>query len=197
LEKNNGRWRDNNTGTYFGRDGQFVNPRFRSVTPVPSCAVNFLQAVDENKARLIESLGKCDEGLKDLAEGSDKWEQVGKALKGVETYGKYVKPLLWLTPKPLQETFDKVLEWDERIDNVHGDIDKIIRIGTSNHPVEDCVFKGLTAVLEYVPVIGPSYGQIAAEIPNFAVNMQAFADGYWARRGMQTWMRSKRMGQMF
>jgi hypothetical protein len=197
LEQNDGCWTDTNTDLYNGGRDTFVGPHFQSVSIVPSCAVSFLEAVDENQGKLREHLGNCHDGLKELTESADRWEKVGEALKGVEKYSKYVKPLLWLTPKALQEAFDTVVEWDEKIDGIHGKIDTIIAYGTSNHPAEDAVFQGLVAVLEYVPVIGPSYGKIVAQIPSFATSVEAFADGYWARRGMQTWKNSKHMGQMF
>jgi hypothetical protein len=197
LEKNDGCWKDSNTDLYNGGSDTFVGPHFQAVSTVPSCAVSFLEAVDENRGKLRECLGNCNDGLKELTESADHWEQVGKALKGVEKYSKYAKPLLWLTPKTLQEAFDTVVEWDERIDDIHGNIDTIIAYGTSNHPAEDAIFQAFVAVLQYVPVIGPSYGRIVAEIPNFAGSMEAFAEGYWARRGMQTWKNSKHMGRMF
>jgi hypothetical protein len=197
LDKNNGCWTDTNTDFYPGGPDTFVGPQFCSVSIVPSCAVSFLKAVDLNQGKLREYLGNCHDGLKELTESADHWEQVGEALKGVEKYSKYVKPLLWLTPKALQEAFDTVVEWDEKIDGIHGKIDTIIAYGTSNHPAEDAVFQGLVAVLQYVPVIGPSYGKIVAQIPSFATSIEAFADGYWARRGMQTWKNSKHMGRMF
>ncbi len=196
LEKKDGCWTDTNTDLYNGGPDTFVGPRFQAVSIVPSCAVSFLEAVDGNREKLRECLGNCNGGLKELTESADHWDQVGAALKGVEKYSKYLKPLLWLTPKTLQEAFDTVVEWDERIDRIHGHIDTIIAYGTSNHPAEDAIFQGFVAVLQYVPVIGPSYGKIVAEIPNFAGNMEAFADEYWARRGMQTWKNSKHMGRI-
>jgi hypothetical protein len=197
LEKNKDCWTDTNTDLYNGGRDTFVGPHFQAVSIVPSCAVSFLEAVDASQGKLRECLGNCHDGLKELTESADRWEQVGEALKGVEKYSKYLKPLLWLTPKALQEAFGTVVEWDKRIDDIHGKIDTTIAYATSNHPVEDGVFQGLVAVLQYVPIIGPSYGKIVAQIPSFAGSTEAFADGYWARRGMQTWKNSKRMGQMF
>jgi hypothetical protein len=197
MEKNDGCWTDTNTDLYKGGRDTFVGPHFQAVSIVPSCAVSFLEAVDADQSKLRDCLDNCHHGLKELTESADRWEQLGEALKGVEKYSKYAKPLLWLTPKPLQEAFGTVVEWDKRIDDIHGKIDTIIAYGTSNHPVEDGVFQGLVAVLQYVPVIGPSYGKIVAQIPAFAGSTEAFADGYWARRGMQTWKNSKHMGRMF
>src|ERR1700689_4163499 len=74
LEKNNGCWTDNNTDWYQGG------------------AVSFLKAVDENRTQLRQCLGNCNDGMKELTESTDRWEQVGKALKGIEKYSKYVKP---------------------------------------------------------------------------------------------------------
>ena len=194
LDKNNGRWKDNNTGSYNGGIG---GPGW--VQTVPSCAASFLLAVDRNIEKLRECLGSFADGLSDLKKGEEdtRWEKVGKGLESVEKYGKYVKPLLWLAPDTIKEGCETILEWDEKIAKVHGYASKLMTIGASNQPLDDFLIIGLTEVLNYAPVIGGFYGKIVAEIPGFARHMEEFADDYWARRGGETYRRSKGMAPMF
>jgi hypothetical protein len=194
LDKNSGRWTDNNTGSYNGGVGGTG-----WVQNVPSCAASFLRAVDENIETLRECLENFAHGLSQMKEGEDNsaWEKVGKGLEGVEKYGKYVKPLLWLAPETLKKGGETVLEWDEKIAKVHGYAGKLMTIGASNRPLDDFIIIGLTEVLNYAPVIGGFYGKIVAEIPGFARQMEEFADSYWARSGGETYRRSQGMAPMF
>jgi len=194
LDKNDGRWTDNNTGSYNGGIGGAG-----WVQVVPSCAASFLRAVDENIEKLRDCLGSFAQGLADMKKGDEdnKWEKVGKGLEGVEKYGKYVKPLLWLAPEALKDAGETVLEWDEKIAKVHGYASKLMTIGASNQPLDDFLIIGLTEVLNYAPVIGGFYGRIVAEIPGFARHMEEFANNYWARTGGETYRRSIGMGPMF
>jgi hypothetical protein len=148
---------------------------------------------------LREGLEGIAEGLGNLKEGEDDsaWEKVGKGLEGVEKYGKYVKPLLWLAPDTLKEAGETVLEWDEKIAKVHGYGSKLMKIGASRQPLDTAIITVLTEVLNYAPVIGGFYGRIVAEIPGFARHMEEFADSYWARRGGETYRRSQGMAPMF
>jgi hypothetical protein len=198
LDKNDGRWRDDNAGDYNKQGAGIMGNNVR-VTGVPWCAANFLTAVDENLESLCEGLSGVAEGLGNLKEGEEdsKWEKVGKGLEGVEKYGKYVKPLLWLAPDTLKEAGETVLEWDEKIAKVHGYASKLMTIGASNRPLDDFIFIGLTEVLSYAPVLGGFYGRIVAEIPGFAKHMEEFADSYWARSGGETYRKSKGMAPMF
>jgi hypothetical protein len=148
---------------------------------------------------LRECLENFAHGLSQMKEGEDNsaWEKVGKGLEGVEKYGKYVKPLLWLAPETLKKGGETVLEWDEKIAKVHGYAGKLMTIGASNRPLDDFIIIGLTEVLNYAPVIGGFYGKIVAEIPGFARHMEEFADSYWARSGGETYRRSQGMAPMF
>jgi len=196
LDKNDGRWTDDNTGSYNGGIG---GPGY--VAPVPSCAASFLRAVDDNIKELKECFGSIADGIGKVTEAQEEdqtnWEKVGKGLEAVEKYGKYAKPLLWLAPEALQKAGETVLEWDEKIGKVHGYATKLMTIAASNRPMDEFLFTALTEVLQYVPVLGGFYGRIVAEIPGMAVHWQEFSDDYWARRGGETYMRSKGMAPMF
>ena len=196
LDKNDGRWTDENTGSYNGGVGGTGY-----VAPVPSCAASFLRAVDDDIKELKECLGNIAEGIGKVTEASEgddtNWEKVGKGLEAVEKYGKYAKPLLWLAPESLQKAGETVLEWDEKIGKAHGYATKLMTIASSNRPMDEFLFTAITEVLQYVPVLGGFYGKIVSEIPGMAVHWQEFSDDYWARRGGETYMRSKGIAPMF
>jgi len=195
LDKND-RWADENVGSYNGGVGGNGY-----TSPVPSCAASFLRAVDDNIKELKEALSHVAEGLGEVKEAQDDentaWGKVGKGLETVEKYGKYAKPLLWLAPEALEKAGDTVLEWDEKIGKAYGYASKLMKVATSNQPLEDGLFMALTEVLNYAPVLGGFYGRIVAEIPGMAQHFEEFADSYWARYGMQTYRRSQGMAPMF
>jgi hypothetical protein len=196
LDKNDGRWTDENVGSYNGGVG---GRGF--VSPVPACAASFLRAVDNNVKELHECLDNVAEGMGTVKEAQEEentdWAKVGRGLELVEKYGKYAKPLLWLAPETIQKGAETVLEWDEKIGKAHGYASKVMTIAASDRPADKLLFTALTEVLNYVPVLGGFYGKIVAEIPAMAVHWEAFCDDYWARRGTQTYRRSKGMAPMF
>jgi hypothetical protein len=196
LDNNDGRWTDENVGSYNGGVGGAGYVR-----PVPACAASFLRAVDDNVKELRESLENVATGMGQIKEGQEEqdtnWEKVGKGLEAVEKYGERAKPLLWLAPESLQEGGETVLQWDGKIAKVHGYATRLMKIATSNQPLDDALFAGLTEVLNYAPVLGGFYGRIVAEIPGMAQHWEEFCDDYWARYGMQTYRRSKGMAPMF
>jgi hypothetical protein len=196
LDKNDGKWIDDNVGSYNGGVGGNG-----WVQPVPSAAASFLRAVDDNIKELKEHLGEIAEGISLAAEGQEEpdtnWKKVGEGLEKVEKFGKYAKPLLWVAPESLKEGAETLLEWDERAGKIHGYMSKLMTIGASNQPLEDFILMGVTQALNYLPVLGGFYGRIVSEIPGFAEHMEEFSDDYWAKRGMQTYRRSIGMGHMF
>jgi hypothetical protein len=182
LEKNNGRWTDENTWNYNGGPGRIGGNVFATV---PLCAANFLEAVNDAMETLRAALGSFAEGLGKLKEGQDdsNWKKTGEGLEAVEKWGGRAKPLLWVAPETLAKYGDQLLEWNGKILKVHGLASKFMTAAASNQPVPELLLAGLGEVLSYAPMIGGFYGKIVAEIPGMARHWTEFMDDYWARRG--------------
>lgn len=182
LDKNDGRWTDDETWGYNAGPGDIGA---NSNGPIPLCAANFLSAVNDSMEKLRDALGSFAKGLGKLKEGNDdsNWKKVGEGLEAVEKYGKYAKPLLWVAPETLSKYGDNLLEWNGSILKVYGYADKFMRAAASNQPVSELLLAGLSEVLTYAPMIGGFYGRIVSEIPDMARHWTEFMDDYWARRG--------------
>lgn len=182
LEKNNGRWTDEEVWNYNAGPGEIGGPVFATV---PLCAANFLGAVNDAIEKLRDALGNFAQGLGKIKEGKDdsNWKKVGDGLEAVEKWGGRAKPLLWVAPETLSKYGDTLLEWDGRILKVHGLASKLMVAAASNQPVPELLLVGLGEVVSYAPLIGGFYGKIVEEIPAMARHWTEFMDDYWARRG--------------
>src|ERR1017187_5635375 len=183
LEKNGGRWKDEQTWNYYGGAGK-IGGVF-SYQEIPLCAANFLDAVNAAMGDLRDHLDGFAEGLGKLKEVPDdsNWKKVGEGLEAVKKYGGRAKPLLWVAPEALSHAGEVLLKWDESIDKVYEVATNIMTVAASNNPKRDAICLALSKVLSYAPMIGGFYGQIVAEIPSMAEHWTEFMDSYWARRG--------------
>jgi hypothetical protein len=182
LQKNNGRWKDEEVWSYNagpGRIGASVH------ADIPLCAANFLGAVNEATEKLRDSLGDFANGLGKIKEGKDdtNWKKLGEGLEAVEKYGGRAKPLLWVAPETLAKYGDTLLEWNGKILKAHGLATKLMTAAASNQPVPELLLVGLSEVVSYAPMIGGFYGKIIMEIPDMARHWTEFMDSYWARSG--------------
>lgn len=189
LEKNNGRWKDENVWSYNPGPSDIGGPAHADV---PLCAANFLGAVNDALEELRNALDGFAQGLGKLKGGQDEsdWKRVGEGLEAVEKWGGRAKPLLWVAPETLNKYGDRLLEWNGRILKVHGLANKFMIAAASNDPVPELLLAGLSEVVSYAPMMGGFYGKIIEEIPGMARHWTEFMDDYWARRGTTRYSKS-------
>lgn len=109
IDRNNGRWTDDNTKTYFGGEGKSY--RRSLINDMPEACANFLAAVDDKlpevRTTLQEYQSRC-QALQQFrpgpAQSSSDWERIKSNIDAIKTSAERAKPLLWLVPAAVTAT---------------------------------------------------------------------------------------------
>jgi hypothetical protein len=160
-----GGWNDTDADTYHP-DAKYAV--YDGIAAGPTAIVNFMNALEGKAATLGKGIVEYQTQVEDLAnEGSkDGWDSVGDILDDINTWGGRVKKFLWLAPKVVEETTNKVLSATGVLKKIHEGVDTYFTARDAGFPDgTSAAIAALKASMEFVPLLGGLYGKAVDLLP--------------------------------
>lgn len=182
VEKNNHRWTDNATRNYYGGTDKLYSQNL--CVTAPKAAVKFLDAMEAKLTKLKDyagDLGKQAVVLRQATQGSTEqwsWEQIGKALKEIESKGGKAKKFLFWAPSSVTGPLGQVVDFVSVLGKVHdgatyaADIYAVYRHKGTGEVVSHIALDAAIYAVGYVPILGSFYAQALRMIPAFKTWME-------------------------